>query len=98
MEIPYHYFVFQVDAIEYYAEEESRLRNEVDMERAAALKKPLGIIFITLVSVEAAQKVYDDHRPTCKCSKNPPSSSVSRQLEPHNWQVQFAPSPKDIYW
>ncbi|PSN32304.1 CSC1-like protein 2 [Blattella germanica] len=87
-----------VDAIEYYAEEEARLRSQVDTERADALKKPVGIAFITLVSVEAAQKVYDDHKPSCKCSNNPPSSSVSRQLEPHNWQVKFAPSPKDIYW
>ncbi|KAJ4436072.1 hypothetical protein ANN_18699 [Periplaneta americana] len=87
-----------VDAIEYYAEEETRLRNQVDEERAAALKKPLGIAFITLLSVEAARKIYDDHRPSCKCSNNPPTSSVSRQLEPHNWQVRFAPSPKDIYW
>lgn len=87
-----------VDAIEYYAEEETRLGNQVDDERAAALKKPVGIVFVTLVSVEAARKIYDDHRPSCKCSNNPPTSSVSRQLEPHNWQVRFAPSPKDIYW
>lgn len=87
-----------VDAIEYYAEEEARLRNQVDQERASALKKPLGIAFITLISVEAARKIYDDHKPSYKCSNNPPTSSVSCHLEPHNWHVRFAPSPKDIYW
>lgn len=87
-----------VDAIEYYAEEEARLLNQVDEERAAALKKPVGIAFITLISVEAAQKIYNDHKPSYKCSNNPPSSSVGCHLEPHNWNVQFAPSPKDIYW
>jgi len=92
------YFVDKVDAIEYYAEEEARLRNQVDHERATALKKPLGIIFVTLISVEAAQKIYDDHKPSYKCSNNPPTSSVSCHLKPHNWHVQFAPSPKDIYW
>jgi len=92
------YFVAKVDAIEYYAEEESRLRNQVDHERAAALRKPLGIAFVTLISVEAAQKIYDDHKRSYKCSNNPPSSSVSCQLKPHNWHIRFAPSPKDIYW
>jgi len=87
-----------VDAIEYYAEEEARLRNQVDHERATALRKPLGIAFVTLISVEAAQKIYDDHKPSFKCSNNPPSSSVSCHLKPHNWHIQFAPSPKDIYW
>jgi hypothetical protein len=87
-----------VDAIEYYAEEEARLRNQVDHERAAALRKPLGIAFVTLISVEAAQKIYDDHKPSYKCSNNPPSSSVSCHLKPHYWVIQFAPSPKDIYW
>lgn len=87
-----------VDAIEYYAEEEARLRNQVDQERESALKKPLGIAFITLISVEAARKIYDDHKPSYKCSNNPPTSSVSCHLEPHNWHVRFAPSPKDIYW
>ncbi|KAK7863628.1 hypothetical protein R5R35_006165 [Gryllus longicercus] len=87
-----------VDAIEYYTEEEARLNEAVDTERAASLKHPLGISFVTLVSVSAAKKVFSDHQPTCKCSHNPPSSSLSRQLEPHNWQVQFAPSPQDIYW
>lgn len=92
------YFIDKVDAIEYYTEEEARLRNQVDQERASALKKPLGIVFITLTSVEAARKIYDDHKPSYKCSNNPPTSSVSCHLEPHNWRVQFAPSPKDIYW
>ncbi|PNF17520.1 hypothetical protein B7P43_G16939 [Cryptotermes secundus] len=87
-----------VDAIEYYTEEEARLRNQVDQERASALKKPLGIAFITLTSVEAASKIYEDHKPSYKCSNNPPTSSVSCHLKPHNWHVQFAPSPKDIYW
>ena len=50
-----------VDAIEYYAEKEAHLRNQVDQERAIALKKPLDIAFVTLISLEAAQKIYDEH-------------------------------------
>ena len=34
------------------------LRDQVDQERATALKKSLGIAFVTLIRLEAAQKVY----------------------------------------
>ena len=34
------------------------LRDQVDQERATALKKPLGIAFVTLIRLEAAQKIY----------------------------------------
>ncbi|XP_022189057.1 calcium permeable stress-gated cation channel 1 [Nilaparvata lugens] len=87
-----------VDAISYYSEEENRLQAEVETERAMALKRPLGVVFVTMESLQSAKKIYADHRPTCRCSTSPPSSSVSRRLEPHNWHVQFAPSPRDICW
>lgn len=87
-----------VDAIDYYTEEENRLQALVDLERATALKRPLGIVFVTLVSGAAAKRIYADHQPSCKCSSNPPTSSVSRRLEPHSWHVRFAPSPRDICW
>lgn len=68
------------------------------MERATALKRPLGIVFVTMVSLASAKKIYADHRPSCKCSSNPPTSSVGWRLQPHKWNVQFAPSPRDICW
>nr|CAD7397451.1 unnamed protein product [Timema poppensis] len=83
-----------VDAIEFYSEEESRFRGALEDERTTALKKPLGIAFVTLTSIEAAQKMYADHRPTCKCENNPSSSSVSRHLEPHRENLSL-PSK---YW
>nr|CAD7258373.1 unnamed protein product [Timema shepardi] len=83
-----------VDAIEYYSEEESRFRGALEDERTTALKRPLGIAFVTLTSIEAAQKMYADHRPTCKCENNPSSSSVSRHLEPHRENLSL-PSK---YW
>jgi calcium permeable stress-gated cation channel len=70
----------------------------VEDEKQRALKKPLGVAFVTLVSVEAARRIYEDHTPSCKCAANPSSSSLSRQLQPHNWDVAFAPVPQDIYW
>lgn len=69
----------------------------MDLERTTALKRPLGIVFVTLVSLAAAKKVYSDHQQYA-CSASPPISSVSRRLKPHKWKVQFAPSPRDICW
>ncbi|XP_075213125.1 transmembrane protein 63 isoform X2 [Lycorma delicatula] len=87
-----------VDAITYYTEEESKLHAQVEMERATALKRPLGIVFVTMVSLASAKRIYADHGPSCNCSRNPPSSSVGWRLEPPKWNVRFAPSPRDICW
>ncbi|XP_054283648.1 calcium permeable stress-gated cation channel 1-like isoform X1 [Macrosteles quadrilineatus] len=87
-----------VDAIDYYTDEESRLQAQVDLERTTALKRPLGIVFVTLVSIAAAKKIYSDHQRRYACLNNLPESSVSRRLKHHRWKVQFAPSPRDICW
>ncbi|XP_046676490.1 calcium permeable stress-gated cation channel 1 [Homalodisca vitripennis] len=87
-----------VDAIDYYTDEESRLQAQVDLERTTALKRPLGIVFVTLVSLAAAKRVYSDHQLRYGCTIHPPDSSVSRRLKPHKWKVQFSPSPRDICW
>ncbi|KAG1682209.1 CSC1-like protein 2 [Nymphon striatum] len=42
--------------------------------------------------------IYKDHQHSCKCSSNPPSSSLSCILTPHDWGVIFAPPPDDIIW
>ncbi|GFY01110.1 CSC1-like protein 1 [Trichonephila clavipes] len=43
-------------------------------------------------------RIYKDHQARCHCSADPPSSSYSRQLNPYNWSVDFAPPPEDIFW
>ncbi|XP_065347939.1 calcium permeable stress-gated cation channel 1 [Cloeon dipterum] len=88
----------QVDALEYYTAEEERLRNALADEQQKALKKPLGVAFVTLASVEEARLIYEDHAASCKCGSNPSPSSKTRSLEPHLWNVDFAPRPHDIYW
>ncbi|KAF4525455.1 hypothetical protein B566_EDAN004867 [Ephemera danica] len=79
----------KIDAKEYYKEEEQRLSTQLEREKERVLQHPLGIVFVTLVSLEAAQRIYEDHTRSCKCSSNPSSSSLSRQLEPHNWMGEF---------
>ncbi|XP_046401066.1 calcium permeable stress-gated cation channel 1 isoform X1 [Ischnura elegans] len=88
----------KVDAIDYYSEEEQKLRLTVDEERNYALRRPLGIAFVTMSSADEASRIREDHNIRCQCAGQPPSSSLSHQLEPHQWKVDFAPPPSDIYW
>ncbi|XP_059482443.1 CSC1-like protein 2 isoform X2 [Neocloeon triangulifer] len=88
----------EVDALEYYSNEEERLSHAVEDEKEKALKKPLGVAFVTLSTIEEARQIYEDHTTSCKCAANPSSSSLSRNLQPHVWTVDFAPMPQDIYW
>ncbi|KAG8234191.1 hypothetical protein J437_LFUL007351 [Ladona fulva] len=76
----------KVDAIDYYTEEEERLTGLVEEERAAALRRPLGIAFVTFSSFDEARRVRQDHRIRCQCAGTPPASSVSHMLEPHRWR------------
>ncbi|XP_022237734.1 calcium permeable stress-gated cation channel 1-like [Limulus polyphemus] len=88
----------QIDGLEYYTEEEHALISAVDREKSIVLQKPLGIAFVTFQTDTMAEIVYKDHQEQCKCSTNPPTSSLNCILEPHNWQVEFAPPPEDIFW
>lgn len=91
-------FDFQVDAIEFYSEEEARLALQVENEKVHALQRPTGVAFLTFDSVESANKVLNDHRHACQCLRDIPTSSVSAELKPYNWFVRVAPYPEDIYW
>ncbi|XP_037072136.1 calcium permeable stress-gated cation channel 1-like isoform X2 [Pollicipes pollicipes] len=90
----------EVDAIQHYSREESRLSRQVEIEKATALNQPLGIAFITFRSKEMASRVLNEHALLlgCRCRQNPPASSMSALLKPYRWQVQVAPPPEDIYW
>lgn len=87
-----------VDALEYYGEEEQALATAVDRERSVSLQKPLGLAYVTFQTEHMADVVYKDFASQCRCISNPPSSSVSRQLYPHDWLVTYAPLPNDILW
>ncbi|XP_065225724.1 calcium permeable stress-gated cation channel 1 [Planococcus citri] len=94
-----HFEGQSVDAIDYYKVEEDNLRIAMEAAKSKSLKRPLGIAFITLGSVEGAKHVYQDHKYDFKrCSSQPPVTSVSGLLQPQQWTVKFAPPPQDIFW
>lgn len=88
----------EVDAINFYMEEEAELRRACDEEKETAYRDPIGIAFITLQSEMQAQRIRADFRANCKGTHNPQMSSVYLDLHVQDWQVHFAPSPENIYW
>ncbi|XP_015924374.2 CSC1-like protein 2 [Parasteatoda tepidariorum] len=88
----------QVDALDYYTEEEHALATAVDRQRSVSLLKPVGLAFVTLKTEEMAERIYKDYQKHCQCTVSPSSSSYSRQLNPYNWTVDFAYPPEDIFW
>ncbi|XP_046455998.1 calcium permeable stress-gated cation channel 1-like isoform X4 [Daphnia pulex] len=88
----------KIDAAEYYTSEERQLASLVDQEKLKAIKRPVGIAFITFASNIQAARVRQDHRPNWRCGSNPGSSSLSVIFKPHRWSVDFAPRPDEINW
>lgn len=88
----------KIDAAEYYTSEERQLASLVDQEKLKAIKRPVGIAFVTFASNLQAAKVRQDHRPNWRCGSNPGSSSLSVMFKPHRWSVDFAPRPDEINW
>ncbi|XP_064621129.1 calcium permeable stress-gated cation channel 1-like [Lineus longissimus] len=88
----------QVDAINYYGDEEKRLRDLCEGEKFRAFQEALGIAFVTTEDDEMAARIYTDFRTACKGANNPLVSSVSSELQVYDWSVQYAPAPDNIYW
>ncbi|XP_015436121.1 PREDICTED: CSC1-like protein 2 [Dufourea novaeangliae] len=72
----------QIDAHEFYANEEVRLTALVEEEKRVALSRPLGVAFVTLGTPGAAKTMRRNLR-----------SSPSLK-----WVVDYAPTPSDIFW
>ncbi|KMQ92237.1 transmembrane protein 63a-like protein [Lasius niger] len=72
----------QVDAEEFYTNEEIRLTALVEEEKNVALSKPLGVAFVTLGTPGATKTMRKQLKS---------SSSIK-------WNVSYAPMPSDIFW
>ena len=87
----------KVPVVDYYTEEEARLRPQVEKERQNALDSPLGLAFVTFESINDARRAFQDHTRSIfrKCSS--PTSSVSAQMKVNNWRVWFAPPRRPTF-
>ncbi|CAL8099974.1 unnamed protein product [Orchesella dallaii] len=86
------------DAIEYYAETEKKLKEQVEIEKERAIEFPLGIAFVTFATAESAGTVVDDYAWTAKACLNPPRSKHAKNLNSKHWIVRQAPLPEEILW
>ena len=88
-----------VDALEFYREQEQSLKQSVDSEKIQLQSKAIGVAFVTFATLTEAKKVNKDHQKIVSClNSNPPSSSLDNLLKQSSWDVRFAPPPEDIYW
>lgn len=82
-----------VDALEYYTNEEKRLKDEAKRCRAMVLNDPLGIAFLTLPSYQLAEHVINNfnlHRGWVLTHATNPSDIVWENLsvQPSVWYVK----------
>ena len=56
------------------------------------------MLYITLKIFKTVFRVHADFKMSCKGAHNPMASSLSRELNSHNWEVRYAPSSDNIYW
>merc|ERR1719317_390697 len=89
--------VEKVSCIDYFAEEEIKLREMIAKERLEVQKVPLGMAFITFENINHAREVLRDHkRSILNWKQRAPESKLA--MNPQDWTVWFAPLPNDIIW
>jgi len=85
--------VEKVDVYDFYSEKVQRLESRAEVHKEISLNSPLGMAFVTFAHIASSKHVYDDLK-----TKEPRKSSTSHLIKPENWNVSFAPPPRDIHW
>ncbi|CAF0821295.1 unnamed protein product [Rotaria sordida] len=88
----------EVDAIDYYEKLYNAYKQRVEDEYLHVRGKKCGLAFVTFSTPEEAHRVRSNFRVTCFTPDRRPKTSTSKSLNVHEWNVNFAPSPKNIIW
>jgi len=89
--------VGRVNCVDFFTEEEERLRKKVHDRSQRAIQSNLGIAFITFKNINHGRQVLRDHKNSILHFKHsPPESSLP--MRSHKWRVWYAPPPNDIIW
>jgi len=89
--------VKRVNCVDFFTEEEDRLRKKVKQRGQASLQSNLGIAFVTFKNINHARHFLRDHKNSILHLKhNPPESSLP--MKSNKWGVWYAPPPNDIIW
>ncbi|XP_046878066.1 LOW QUALITY PROTEIN: CSC1-like protein 1 [Hypomesus transpacificus] len=99
----------EVDAIDFYSQQQESLQEQVQTQRELVPQRPLGMAFVTLQSEAMATYILRDFNALacgggasegsvrCVCGWEPQPSSVSPALKVKQWRVQYAPNPRNVY-
>uniref|UniRef100_A0A8C5I2W7 CSC1-like protein 2 n=1 Tax=Gouania willdenowi TaxID=441366 RepID=A0A8C5I2W7_GOUWI len=92
----------QEEAVKYYTELETRLKDDYRKEREKINRKPLGMAFVTFQNEAMTAIILKDFNACkcqgCYCRREPKISLFSSKLRTHNWSVGYAPDPQNVYW
>jgi len=89
--------VDKVACMEYFIEEETKLKDLIEKEEKRAKERPLQMAFITFENINHARQVLRDHKNSILYLKyRPPGSKLA--MNSHKWRVWYAPAPNDIIW
>ncbi|CAF1312263.1 unnamed protein product [Adineta steineri] len=88
----------EVDAIEYYEKLYNTYKERVEHEYLHVRSKKCGLAFVTFSTPVEAHRVRSNFQPTCFAADRRPKPSISNSIGIHEWNVSFAPSPKNIIW
>jgi len=89
--------VNKVSCMEYFTEEEVKLKEMIEKEEIRAKECPMEMAFVTFENINHARKVLRDHKNSILYLKyKPPGSKLA--MNPHKWRCWYAPPPNDIIW
>ncbi|KAB5582003.1 hypothetical protein PHYPO_G00182160 [Pangasianodon hypophthalmus] len=92
----------QREAMNYYTELESKLREDYKKEKEKVSTKPLEMAFVTFQNEAMTALILKDFNACkfhgCHCRREPKSSPYSSILQTHKWSVTYAPDPQNVYW
>uniref|UniRef100_A0A8C2ZZ29 Transmembrane protein 63B n=1 Tax=Cyclopterus lumpus TaxID=8103 RepID=A0A8C2ZZ29_CYCLU len=92
----------QEEAVGYYTKLEAQLKDDYRKEREKVNRKPLGMAFVTFQNESITATILKDFNACkcqgCQCRQQPKSSQFSAKLHTHNWTVNYAPDPQNVYW
>uniref|UniRef100_A0A8C3A0R3 Transmembrane protein 63B n=1 Tax=Cyclopterus lumpus TaxID=8103 RepID=A0A8C3A0R3_CYCLU len=90
------------EAVGYYTKLEAQLKDDYRKEREKVNRKPLGMAFVTFQNESITATILKDFNACkcqgCQCRQQPKSSQFSAKLHTHNWTVNYAPDPQNVYW
>ena len=89
--------VGRVPCLDYFVEEEARLRRLIQQEEELASQQTLAMAFVTFMNINHARLFLRDHKSSVLNWKRRCQQS-SLAMEPRRWRVWFAPPPGDIIW